>query len=159
MSVGSADPLEFLASATEFANERLWGTLNAMLYVTPGTERDATFVEGARARDRGASLRHGGHQPLASAAYALATAPWGGHPSATLADVQSGLGLGAQLAAVRRERGREDRATRPAARLSSAPVFPWAPLAAPLGPRFGGFRGRARAPLGLAKVGYFAVRA
>ncbi|MET0793954.1 MAG: aldehyde dehydrogenase family protein, partial [Polyangiaceae bacterium] len=32
VSVGSADPVEFLASATAFANERLWGTLNAMLY-------------------------------------------------------------------------------------------------------------------------------
>ena len=43
VSVGSADPVEFLASATEFANERLWGTLNAMLYVTPESEHDSTL--------------------------------------------------------------------------------------------------------------------
>jgi aldehyde dehydrogenase (NAD(P)+) len=92
VSVGSADPVEFLASATEFANERLWGTLNAMLYVTPRTEQDRTLCA---ALDQSiADLRYGtvavNHWP--ASAYALATAPWGGHPSATLANIQSGLG-------------------------------------------------------------------
>ncbi|HEX7453006.1 MAG TPA: aldehyde dehydrogenase family protein, partial [Polyangiaceae bacterium] len=92
VSVGSADPVEFMASATEFANERLWGTLNAMLYVSPSTERDATL---SAALDRSiARLRYGtvAVNQWPASAYALATSPWGGHPSATLADVQSGLG-------------------------------------------------------------------
>ncbi len=92
VSVGSADPVEFLASATEFANERLWGTLNAMLYVTPATESDRTL---SAALERSiAGLRYGtvAVNQWPASAYALATSPWGGHPSATLADVQSGLG-------------------------------------------------------------------
>lgn len=91
-SVGSTDPAEFLAAATRFMNERLWGTLNATLIVPPALEADPTV---AAALDRAViDLRYGtvaiNHWP--ALAYAFGTTPWGGHPSATLADVQSGLG-------------------------------------------------------------------
>jgi aldehyde dehydrogenase (NAD(P)+) len=85
-----ADPADFLAAATTFMNERLWGTLNATIVVPPDVSRDTPEAVEA-AIDR---LRYGtvsvNHWP--AVAFALMTAPWGGHPTATLQDVQSGLG-------------------------------------------------------------------
>jgi len=158
VSVGSDDPVEFLASATKFANERLWGTLNAMLYVTPETERDSAL---SKALERAiGELRYGtvalNHWP--SAAYALATAPWGGHPSATLADVQSGLGwvhnsLLFETGAVEKtvQRG-------PLLAFPVPPYFPGHRSLHLLGRALADFEA-APSALGLAKVGYFAVRA
>lgn len=86
------DPVEFLAQATAFCNSRLWGTLNAALVIEGKAERDPTI---AKALDRAIlDLRYGtvaiNHWPAVG--YGLMTPPWGGHPSATLQDVQSGLG-------------------------------------------------------------------
>jgi len=92
VSIGSDDPVAFVKEATAFANDRLWGTLSAMLFVHPTVEADAggkTAVEAA-IRD----LRYGtvAVNVWPALAYALCSTPWGGHPSATLADIQSGLG-------------------------------------------------------------------
>ncbi|HMJ50853.1 MAG TPA: aldehyde dehydrogenase family protein [Polyangiaceae bacterium] len=86
------DPSAFLAAATKFCNERLWGTLNACIVVDPRTEADPAVTT---ALDRAiVNLRYGSvavnHWP--ALVFGAASAPWGGHPSATLADVQSGLG-------------------------------------------------------------------
>jgi aldehyde dehydrogenase (NAD(P)+) len=91
-SVGSEDPVEFLREAVAFMNDRLWGTLNAMLIVPPKLEADPTI---AAALDRAVlDLRYGtvalNHWPALG--YAFGTLPWGGHQSATLTDIQSGLG-------------------------------------------------------------------
>ena len=91
-SVGSSDPVEFLAVATRFMNDTLWGSLNAMLFVHPRLERNAAV---AAAVDRAiVDLRYGtvgiNHWP--GLGYAWGTMPWGGHPSATLSNIQSGLG-------------------------------------------------------------------
>jgi acyl-CoA reductase-like NAD-dependent aldehyde dehydrogenase len=92
-SVGSADPIEFLASATTFMNDRMWGTLSTTLVVPPKLEkRDVAF---AQALDRSiVDLRYGtvsiNHWPALG--YAFGTMPWGGHPSARLTDIQSGRG-------------------------------------------------------------------
>ena len=90
--VGSADPVEFLDSATRFMNDTLWGTLNACIVIHPKLEQDATV---GRALDRAiADLRYGtvavNHWPALG--YALGSLPWGGHPSASLKNIQSGLG-------------------------------------------------------------------
>jgi aldehyde dehydrogenase (NAD(P)+) len=90
--VGSEDPAEFLATATAFANDRVWGTLNAMLFVHPRTEGDPGLRP---ALDRSvADLRYGtvaiNHWP--ALVYGFGAPPWGGHPSATLDNIQSGLG-------------------------------------------------------------------
>jgi aldehyde dehydrogenase (NAD(P)+) len=158
VSVGSADPLEFLVSASEFANEKLWGTLNAMLYATPETERDPAL---AKALERAiGELRYGtvglNHWP--SAAYALSTAPWGGHPGATLADAQSGLGwvhnsLLFDSPAIEKtvQRG-------PLRAFPVPPYFPGHRSLQLLGRALVDFEG-APSAAGLAKVGYFAVRA
>ncbi len=91
-SVGTTDPAEFLGTATHFMNDRMWGTLSATLVVPPKLERDPSL---ASALERAIlELRYGtvsiNHWP--ALCYAFGTMPWGGHQSATLKDVQSGLG-------------------------------------------------------------------
>ena len=86
------DPAAFLAAATEFANERLWGTLSAVVVIHPKTERDPAA---AAALDTAvADLRYGalGINHWAALVYATASPPWGAHPSSTLENIQGGLG-------------------------------------------------------------------
>ena len=91
-SIGSSDPAEFLATVTPFLNDRVWGTLNAMLVIPPALENDPTV---GRALDLAVDqLRYGtvgiNHWPAVG--YGTGTMAWGGHPSATPANIQSGLG-------------------------------------------------------------------
>jgi acyl-CoA reductase-like NAD-dependent aldehyde dehydrogenase len=83
----------FLARSVRFLNERVWGTLNAMLFVPRALEADVS-VEAALGRAVN-ELRYGtvsiNYWPAIG--YGTGTPPWGGHPSATLADAQSGLGF------------------------------------------------------------------
>jgi len=147
-----------LASATQFANEKLWGTLNAMLYVTTKTEQDPAL---SKSLERAiGELRYGtvGLNQWPSAAYVLATAPWGGHPSATLADAQSGLGwvhngLMFEAGAVEKtvQRG-------PLRAFPAPPYLPNHRSLHRLGRALADFEAAPSAG-GLAKVGYFAVRA
>lgn len=90
--LGSADPVEFLDAAVEFANRRLWGTLSATLVVHPKTLRDprsAEAVERAIAR-----LRYGtvGVNVFPGMGFAFCTPPWGAYPGSPLNDIQSGRG-------------------------------------------------------------------
>lgn len=91
-TVGSADPVEFLHGVATFMNERLWGTLNATIIIAPSLEKDASV---SKALDQTIlKLRYGtvsiNHWP--GLCYGMTTMPWGGHPSSTLKDIQSGLG-------------------------------------------------------------------
>ncbi len=88
----AAEPAEFLTQATAFMNDTLWGTLNACIVIHP---RDEAKSDVAAALDRAiVELRYGtvaiNHWP--AIVYGSVTLPWGGHPSATLADIQSGIG-------------------------------------------------------------------
>jgi aldehyde dehydrogenase (NAD(P)+) len=85
---GADDPGAFLEAAAAFCNDRLWGSLNAEL-VTPKVPDLAPALETA-VRD----LRYGtvAINVWPAISYAVMTPPWGGHPSATLSDIQSGLG-------------------------------------------------------------------
>jgi acyl-CoA reductase-like NAD-dependent aldehyde dehydrogenase len=87
-----SDASGFLARATEFCNDSLWGTLNAMLFVHPSQLKDSTLSVEVEAAIR--ALRYGavGVNQWSAVAYALGSTPWGGHPSSTLEDIQSGLG-------------------------------------------------------------------
>jgi len=88
------DAPDFLTRATRFANERVFGTLNAMLFVSDSLERDTSA---ARALDRAlVELRYGtvAVNVWPAVAYGLGAPPWGGAPGATLADAQSGIGWG-----------------------------------------------------------------
>ena len=92
VALPAAGAPEFLEAATKFMNDRLWGTLTAAIFVHPSVEADA---RGAAALDRAlVDLRYGtvgiNHWPALG--YALVAPPWGGHPSSTALDIQSGLG-------------------------------------------------------------------
>ncbi len=94
VAIGGDDPLAFLAEVAPFLNERVWGTLNAMLLVPAAVEADPLL---SAALDRAIfELRYGAVcvNVWPAVTYGVGTLPWGGHPSATLADVQSGLGFG-----------------------------------------------------------------
>src|SRR5450432_66795 len=156
VSVGSADPLEFLAAATHFANDRLWGTLNAMLYVPPASERDPAL---SAAVDRAVSeLRYGtvAINHWSAAAYVMTTSPWGGYPGSTLADVQSGIGWVHNSLLLERV---VKTVQRGALRAFPTPVyFPGHRSLRELGRALLDFEASPSA-LGFARVGYFAVRA
>lgn len=90
--VGSEDPIEFLDQAVRFANDRLWGTLSAGLVVHPKLMKDpriAAAVEQAITR-----LRYGmvAVNAWTGSSFGLGNTPWGGHPSSTLTNIQSGSG-------------------------------------------------------------------
>ena len=93
VEVGGTDPAEFLDAATRFCNDTLWGTLSATIIAHPLHEESEAAKE---ALDRAIrELRYGAiavnHWP--ALVYGLVTPPWGGHPSSTLANVQSGIGF------------------------------------------------------------------
>lgn len=86
------DPVAFLKAATEFANNRLWGTLSAVVIAPSDVERDPAA---ARALDEAvAELRYGavGVNHWTGLVYGTVNPPWGAHPSSTLEDIQGGLG-------------------------------------------------------------------
>lgn len=91
-AVGSPEPEEFLRAACQFANERVWGTLNCCIFIHPRLEADKV-VRSTLERTI-TDLRYGAvtinHWP--AMVYGLASPPWGGHPSATLDNIQSGVG-------------------------------------------------------------------
>lgn len=81
---------EFINGAVAFANERLWGTLNATILVHPRSLRDPAV---AAAVERAiANLRYGAVAVnyWAAAAYLLGVTSWGGFPGSDIYDIQSG---------------------------------------------------------------------
>lgn len=93
VEIDEREPEAFLARATQFLNDEVWGTLNAMLIVASGSEGDPSIEAAvARAIDE---LRYGtvavNYWPAIG--YGTGTPPWGGHPSSSLADAQSGIGF------------------------------------------------------------------
>ena len=90
-TVESAGTLQFLERAVRFVNERLWGTLSATILIHPRTLREPGVAEALeRAIVR---LRYGtvGVNIWGAYGFALGT-PWGGHPTSTATDIQSGHG-------------------------------------------------------------------
>jgi aldehyde dehydrogenase (NAD(P)+) len=93
VELDESEPQAFLARAVRFLNDEVWGTLNAMLFVPSAWEGEPS-VEAAveRAIDE---LRYGtvaiNYWPAIG--YGTGVPPWGGHPSASLQDAQSGIGF------------------------------------------------------------------
>jgi hypothetical protein len=92
VAVGSDDPVEFTKAAVAFVNDHVWGTLVATLFVHPTFEADTVGRDAIEAAIR--DLRYGtvAVNTWPALGYALCATPWGGHPSSTLADIQSGMG-------------------------------------------------------------------
>ncbi len=89
----AADTATFLAAAVNYANERLWGTLNVTLVIHPTSLRDPAV---AAAFDRAvADLRYGtvAINHWAAIGYGMVATTWGAFPGADLYDIQSGTGV------------------------------------------------------------------
>ncbi|MBP6832837.1 MAG: aldehyde dehydrogenase family protein [Deltaproteobacteria bacterium] len=91
-SLEASDAAAFLKAATAFCNDRLWGTLSAVLIIHPRTEAEPGVS--AALYDAIDQLRYGavGINQWTGLVYGLVTTPWGAHPSSTLKNVQGGLG-------------------------------------------------------------------
>lgn len=91
-SLDEKDPAAFLKAASRFANNRVWGTLSAVITIHPRTEKDPEVTSALDAAV--ADLKYGavGINHWSALAYALVTTPWGAHPSSTLEDIKGGLG-------------------------------------------------------------------
>lgn len=84
---------EYIRKAVDFANERLWGTLVAVIVVHPKSLRDPAVRQ---ALDQAIEdlhygsvvVNHGGALP-----YYTHITPWGGAPGQDLYDIQSGQGF------------------------------------------------------------------
>lgn len=88
---GSAS--DFLAAATEFCNEHLYGTLNAVLLIDPRSRQEPAV---ARAFDSAlANLRYGNVIVNAGPGlpYLFTAPPWGAYPGARRNAVVSGMGF------------------------------------------------------------------
>jgi acyl-CoA reductase-like NAD-dependent aldehyde dehydrogenase len=92
MPLDAVDEFDFIGRATDFANERLWGTLCATLTVPDGLRRSARGRNDLHAAI--SRLRYGTVciNQWPGVAFALLSLPWGGHPSSTLQNPQSGIG-------------------------------------------------------------------
>lgn len=90
---GGEDPVAFLEQVVPFLNEKVWGTLCATLIVHPTTLKDPRARAALEQALR--SLRYGAVAVNAwvSAVFGLANLPWGGHPSSSSRDIQSGQGF------------------------------------------------------------------
>jgi hypothetical protein len=91
--IDAPDAASFLAAATAFANERLWGTLNATLICDPRTARDPAIRPALdRALD---DLRYGSVavNHWSGAGYGLGITPWGAYPGNPRWDIGSGTGF------------------------------------------------------------------
>lgn len=92
MPLDADNEFDFLGRATDFVNDELWGTLCATLTVPSAyrhSARGRSELHAALTR-----LRYGTVciNQWPGIAFALLTLPWGGHPSGTRFDPQSGLG-------------------------------------------------------------------
>jgi hypothetical protein len=84
---------EFMARATAFSNDTLWGTLDATVLVHP---KSVSSKQSQAAFDRMvADLRYGtiAINHWAAVGFALMVTPWGAFPGHTRTDIQSGTGV------------------------------------------------------------------
>ena len=98
VQLGSADPIDFLQAATDFANNRLWGTLNATLIVHPKTLKAAN--SNAAFEQAICQLKYGAItvNTFIGLLFCTGAAPWGAYggayPSSTSKNIQSNIQSG-----------------------------------------------------------------
>jgi len=93
VSLPAKSEAAFVAEATKFANEVLWGSLNAGIIVHPDSIRDPAVAAAVDAAI--ADLRFGSvavnHWPALS--YAFVSTTWGAYPGHPTHDIRSGRGV------------------------------------------------------------------
>ena len=93
VAVSANSIAEYIERAVEFANDSIWGTLNASIIVHPKSLKDPVVAD---ALERAvADLRFGSVavNHWAALAYGLVTPTWGAFPGHTLEDIRSGRGV------------------------------------------------------------------
>lgn len=93
VQVGSQNAVDFLEKATEFCNNKLWGSLNATLIIHPKTLKDPA-VKAAFERAI-CKLKYGtvAVNTFPGLSFVFASPPWGAYPGATQDNIQSGNGF------------------------------------------------------------------
>lgn len=88
----TADVEGFCEQVTAFLNEDVWGTLAANVLVHPATLKNPASAAAVERMVR--ELRYGtvAINTWTGAVFGIGNSPWGGHPSSTLQDIQSGRG-------------------------------------------------------------------
>ena len=86
-------PAQFIARATEFCNESVWGSLSMTLICDPRTMKDP--VCGPALERAVADLRYGsiGVNLWHAMSFAFASTVWGAYPGHPITDIQSGRGF------------------------------------------------------------------
>ncbi|HVJ18324.1 MAG TPA: hypothetical protein VM686_23050 [Polyangiaceae bacterium] len=87
-----SDPVAYLAAATRFANDKLWGTLSAVVIAPKSLLADSATQ--AAVDQAIAELDYGvvSLNAWSGLAFGIGELPWGAAPGATLADARSGIG-------------------------------------------------------------------
>lgn len=93
VALPAASVPDYIAEAVRFANDTVWGTLNASILVHPQSLKDPAVAAAVERAIR--DLRHGSVvvNHWAAISYGLCTTTWGGFPGAELHDVRSGIGV------------------------------------------------------------------
>ncbi len=90
-AIEATDAADFLAKATEFANDACWGTLSCVVMIHPETQKHNERSFEAML----AGLKYGGIgvNCFAGVIYGLVVTTWGAFPGHTNQDIQSGRGV------------------------------------------------------------------
>ncbi|MCU0488523.1 MAG: aldehyde dehydrogenase family protein [Anaerolineales bacterium] len=88
--ISAADVPKYLERAVAFANQSLWGTLAAGIFVHPASMKDPQ-IKAAVERAIG-DLRYGtiGVNCAAGLSWVMMTTPWGAYPGSDVSDIRSG---------------------------------------------------------------------
>jgi len=88
--ISAASTSEYLKRSVEFANQTLWGTLAAGLFVHPNSLKDPEVKKAVEAAID--ELHYGtiGVNCSAGLSWVLMSTPWGAYPGASIYDIQSG---------------------------------------------------------------------
>ena len=89
----ASNVVEYIERAVAFANDGIWGTLNATILVHPASLKDPQIAQAVE--NAVANLRYGsiGVNYWAGISFALGTTSWGGFGNNAIYDIQSGNGV------------------------------------------------------------------
>ena len=92
-ALAGATAAEFVSAAVRFANDKLWGTLNATILVHPASRRNREL--GREVEQAIADLRYGtvAVNHWAAIGYGVVVTPWGAFPGHDRRDIRSGVGV------------------------------------------------------------------
>lgn len=92
-ALDAASVADYIDQAVAFANDRIWGTLNATIIVHPRSLDDPTIADAVQRAV--ANLRYGsiGVNYWGGISYALGVTTWGAFPGHAITDIQSGTGV------------------------------------------------------------------